>query len=125
MSDSVTPWTVARQAPLSVGFYRQEDWRGLRFSSPGHLPHPGLDPSLRSPALAGESFTASEALCWCRHEASKALSRQNGLTFKAYVALVSVLRTHQVLSSENSSPAPRARSGTVIRPSDPFVLVVL
>ena len=111
-----------------MGFYRQEDWRGLRVSPPGHLARAGLDPGLTPPALAGGSFITSaalEALCWHRRESSKALSPQNGLTFKAYVALVSVLRTHQVLSSENFSPAPRARSGTVIRPSDPFLLVVL
>ena len=36
----VTPWTVACQAPLSVGFYRQEYWNGLPFLSPGDLPNP-------------------------------------------------------------------------------------
>ena len=41
VSDSVTPWTVAHQAPLSMGFPRQEYWRGLPFPSPGDLPHPG------------------------------------------------------------------------------------
>ena len=40
MSDSlVTPWTVARQAPLSMGFPRQEYWRGLPFPPPGALSH--------------------------------------------------------------------------------------
>ena len=37
----VTPWTVACQAPLSMGFPRQEYWRGLPFPSAGDLPHPG------------------------------------------------------------------------------------
>ena len=37
MSDSATPWTVARQAPLSMGFSRQEYWSGLPFSSPEDL----------------------------------------------------------------------------------------
>ena len=50
----VTPWTVARQAPLSPGFFRQECWSGLPYSLPGDLPHPGIEPSsLTSPALAG------------------------------------------------------------------------
>ena len=40
-SDSVTLWTVARQAPLSVGFSRQENWSGLPCPPPGDLPHPG------------------------------------------------------------------------------------
>ena len=38
----VTPWTVAHQAPPSVGFPRQEYWTGLPFPSPGDLPHPGI-----------------------------------------------------------------------------------
>ena len=37
-----TPWTVTYQAPLSMGFYRQEYWSGLPFPSPGDLPNPGL-----------------------------------------------------------------------------------
>ena len=40
----MTPWTVARQAPLSVGFPRQEYWSGLPFPSPGDLPAPGIEP---------------------------------------------------------------------------------
>ena len=40
----VTPWTVACQAPLSMGFSRQEDWSGLPFPSPGDLPDPGIEP---------------------------------------------------------------------------------
>ena len=46
MSDSsVTPWTVACQAPLSMGFLRQEHWSGLSFLSPGDLPDPGIEPT--------------------------------------------------------------------------------
>ena len=41
---TVTPWTVACQAPLSMGFSRQEYWSGLPFPSPGDLPHPGIKP---------------------------------------------------------------------------------
>ena len=55
VSDSATPWTIACQAPLSVGFSRQEYWRGLPFSSPGDLPQPGIEPVFS--ALAGEFFT--------------------------------------------------------------------
>ena len=39
---SATPWTVTRQAPLSVGFSRQEYWIGLLFVPPGDLPDPGI-----------------------------------------------------------------------------------
>ena len=44
-----TPWSVAHQAPQSMGFSRQEYWSGLPFPSPGDLPDPGIKP--RSPAL--------------------------------------------------------------------------
>ena len=48
----VTPWTIARQAPLSMGFSRQEYWSGLPCPSPGDLPDPGIEP--RSPALQAD-----------------------------------------------------------------------
>ena len=52
--------TVTHQAPLSMGFSRQEYWGGLPFPSPGDLPDPGLKlPSLNSPTLAGRFFTTS------------------------------------------------------------------
>ena len=54
------PWTVARQAPLFMGFSRQEYWSRLPCPPPGHLPDPGIEPtSLMSPALAGGFFTTS------------------------------------------------------------------
>ena len=50
----VTPWNIARQAPLSMEFSRQEYWSWLPFTTPGDLPNPGTEPaSLASPALAG------------------------------------------------------------------------
>ena len=69
----MTPWTAARQAPLSMGFPRHEYWSGLQIPSPGDLPDPGIEPaSLMSSALAGgfllilllfiETFDAYEAL---------------------------------------------------------------
>ena len=42
-----TLWTVACQAPLSMGFSRQEYWSGLPFPSPGDLPDPGIEPGLQ------------------------------------------------------------------------------
>ena len=55
-----TLWTIAHQAPLSMGFSRQEDWSGLPCPAPGDLPDPGIRPvSLMSPALAGGFFTTS------------------------------------------------------------------
>ena len=59
MSDSVTPWTVALQAPLSMEFSWQEYWIRLPFPPPGDLPNPEIEPvSLVSPALAGGFFTS-------------------------------------------------------------------
>ena len=49
-----TPWTVAYQAPPSMGFSRQECWSGLPFPSPGDLPDPGIEP--RSPALQADTL---------------------------------------------------------------------
>jgi len=51
-----TPWTVARQAPLSTGLSRQEYWSGLPRPPPGDLPHPAIKP--RSPALQPDSLPA-------------------------------------------------------------------
>ena len=50
----VTPWTVAYQAPLPMGFSRQEYWSGVPFPSPGDLPNPGIEP--RSPALQADTL---------------------------------------------------------------------
>ena len=50
----VTPWTIARQAPLSMEVSRQEYWRGLPFPSPEHLPSPGIKPW--PPASQGDSL---------------------------------------------------------------------
>ena len=53
-----TPWTLARQPPLSMEFSRQEYWSGLPCPPPGNLPNPGIKSmSLASPALAGGFFT--------------------------------------------------------------------
>ena len=59
-----TPWTVAHQAPLCMGFSRQEYWSELLFPSPGDLLNPGIEPSscccfFMSPALAGGFFTST------------------------------------------------------------------
>ena len=54
---TVTPWTAARQAPLSMGFFSQEYWSGLSFPPSGDLPDPGNETaSPVSPALQADSF---------------------------------------------------------------------
>ena len=58
VSDSVTRWTPALQAPLSMGFSSQEYWSGLPFCPPGNFPNPEFElESFVSPALAGGFFT--------------------------------------------------------------------
>ena len=59
MSDSAIPRTVAHQAPLSMGFSRQEYWSGLPFPSPGDLPHPGIKP--RSPTFWADSLLSESS----------------------------------------------------------------
>ena len=55
VSSSATPWTVARQAPLSMRLCRQEYWSGLPCPLPGDLPSPGIE--LRSPTLQADSLS--------------------------------------------------------------------
>ena len=51
------PWTVAHQAPLSMGFSRQEHWSGVPFHSPGDLLNTGIEP--RSPTLQADALTSA------------------------------------------------------------------
>ena len=68
-----TPWTVAHQVPLSMGFFSQEDWSWLPFPSPRVLPNSGIEPvSLMSPALAGGFLVTSAT--W---EADRVTDRNN------------------------------------------------
>ena len=60
VSDSMTLWTVAHQAPLSMGFSRHEYWSGLPCPPPGALSDPGIEQvCLTSPELVGRLFTTS------------------------------------------------------------------
>ena len=58
----MTPWTVARQALLSMGFSKQEHWSGLLFPSPEDPPNPGIEP--RSPTLQADSLALSQGSMW-------------------------------------------------------------
>ena len=80
-----TPWTVACQAPLSVGFSRQEHWNGLLCPPPGVLPDPGMEPSSRvCPALAGGSSPRSlrEAQAGSRSTAAGTSQHLRGKRFR-------------------------------------------
>ena len=50
----MTLWTVAQQAPLSMGFLKQEYWSGLPFPSPGDIPDPRTEPELQADSLLTE-----------------------------------------------------------------------
>ena len=74
----VIPWTVAYQAPPSMGFSRQEYWSGLPFPSPGDLPDPGIEsgcPALQANALTSEppslQISVSQAVFLGRHKLLK------------------------------------------------------
>ena len=102
-----SPWTIARQAPLSMGFSRQECWSGLPFPSPGDCLSPGIEPM--SPALAGGFFTTEllsfqglpggasgkEPSCQCR--------RHKILRFNLWVRKIPARRAQQ--------PSPAFLSG--------------
>ena len=71
-----TPWAVAHQAPLSMGFSRQEYWSGLPYPPPGDLPDPGIKPmSIQSPALAGRFITTNAS--WETHTSCQNLHKMN------------------------------------------------
>ena len=73
-----TLWTVARQAPLSVGFSRQEYWSGLSCLPAGYLSDPGVKPkSLTSPALASGFFTTSASPKGMEAQGTRGLSAYN------------------------------------------------
>ena len=100
MSDSsVTPGTVARQTPLSLGFSRQEYWSGLPFPSPVDLPDPGIEPT--SPALADRCLFVCLFLFVLplSHQGSPVLFSnfqiyETLLLTTATVLYITILRTH-------------------------------
>ena len=66
----VSPWTVACQAPPSMGFSRQEYWSGVLFPFPGDLPDPGIEP--RSPTLQVDSLLSEPpGNPWCKYRCNR------------------------------------------------------
>ena len=126
-SDSATPWTIARQAPLSMKFSRQEYWNGLSFPTPGDLLDPGIKPeSLVSPALAGHyslplvppfinqltNNKSSPSLAW---KIVAALSQVWSLPLLFSYSVFSMWKTNQappLLCSERSSGFLASRPGS-------------
>ena len=78
VSDSETPWTLARQDPLSMGFPRQKYWNGLSFPLPGDPSNPRTELTfLASPALAGGFFTTEPHGSTCQILLSGKVGRSN------------------------------------------------
>ena len=78
-----TPWTAVCQAPLSMGFSRQEYWSGLPFPTPGHLPDPGIKPVTPVSAASADGFFTKAPLGKPKQKwtADPVPSRGNGSTF--------------------------------------------
>ena len=92
----VIPWTIAHQAPPSMGFSRQEYWSGLPLPSPGDLPDPGIKP--RSPALQADALTSEPKLVTTFLPESKCLNSM------AVVNIYSDLGA-QIIKSATVSPS--------------------
>ena len=102
----VTPWTVAHQAPVSMGFSRQEYQSGLPFPSPEDLPNPGIKPaSLEAPALQTDSLPLS-------HQGSPWLMRHIIQTQSMTTALMLILLLGENLRV-SQSPSPTSTSLSV------------
>ena len=87
-----TPWTVAYQAPLSMGFSRQWYWSGLPFPSPADLPDPGIEPV--SPALAGGFFMAEPQ--------GKSIFTPHTVFFSLFIFMEFFCAQHSVKHTENN-----------------------
>ena len=111
-----TPWTIACQALLSMGFSRQEYWSGLPFPSPADLPNPGVKPASHiSSALARRFFTTSAT--WETYVAIISLSKRDlrgllkgsegteSLTFNIpFISMGGLLETHIALEVWSLDP---------------------
>ena len=87
----MTTWTVAYQAPLSMGFSRQEYWSGLPFPSPGDLPDPGIEPV----SLALQADDLPTELCG-KHFSVLRLSNCNIVGLQAYGVQPNKYQSHQI-----------------------------
>ena len=93
----MTLWIVAHQAPLSMGFFRQEYWSGLPFPSPGDLPDPGIKPqSPVSPALQVDSLTPEPS-----GKCIRAVDKYKVVSFKTYENTIHVGCKTQTYMSVN------------------------
>ena len=116
-SDSATLWTVAHQAPRSVGSSRWEYWSGWPCLPPGDLPHPGIEPiSSSSPVLAGRSFIISalgKPLCSSKPPCLlETLGKLHSALFHSFPQLSSSI-PFPIPSSKSSSSMPVRHKSTL------------
>ena len=104
-----TPWTVAHQAPLSMGFSRQEYWSGLPFPSLGDLPDLGIEP--RSPSLQADALTSelpgkTPTIVWPQINSRKVtqLHPSTGNWIKYLLGMALPIRTRPSFSISQSLP---------------------
>ena len=95
MSDSATPWTGFRQAPLSMKFPRQEYWNQLPFPPPGDIPNPGI--KLASPELSGRFFTTEPS--WGPQEWPQPAPLPESLLYDRGDVTAVILQANQVMSN--------------------------
>ena len=112
ISKHATLWTVALQAPLCMGFSRQEYWSGLPFPSPGDLPDPGIEPARRVGGLLGVAGRLSGTVS-CRRPVfdpwgGKILWRREWLPTSVFLPG----KSHAQRSLEGYSPWGRKGSDT-------------
>ena len=118
-----TPWTVARQAPLSVGFSRQEHWSGLPFPFPGDLPDPGIEAA--SPAVQADSLLWEPHLQTVFHTGCTTLHFHNsGQAFQLLhlSQLSSILAAPFYISTTVGKPSNFSTSCPVLVMVPPLVL---
>ena len=123
LSDSfLTLWTVAHQAPLSMGFSRQEYWSGLPFPSPGNLPNPGMEPvSPVTSALQTDSLPA-EPLGKPQTRVSVQFSSVQSLSRVRLFVTPRITARQASLSITNSRSSLRLTSFESVMPSSHLIL---
>ena len=107
MSDSVTLWTVARQAPLSMGFPRQAYWNGLPCPPRGDLPNPGIEPHLLQwwaeslPLAPPGKPTLLQTVCY-KEKKSSFKKRPNRILNSRYVTHLNVYSLFNFFGTQSS-----------------------
>ena len=104
-----TPWTVAYQAPPSMGFSRQECWSGLPFPSPGDLPDPGIKPG--SPVLQADALPSEPPGTVPKKGNAKECSNYHTIGLISHTSKVMLKILHTRLQQYVNCELPDVQSG--------------